>query len=183
MKTRPFRRLVGGHDATVDPLYNEQSMDGRNQIAQNTPDLARKQGVTNPTSGGTGQGNKYVNNSATTQVPGSAKRLSTGEKVHGRTMRPVSKASMAMKRKLRTAFGQGGTAIPTQGGNRNVSGSGSSMSVSAGAYRGPKGAQGQRAFNAGASWTPNKVGGGKAGHKATPSKTSIRPNMGSMKNV
>jgi len=182
MRSRPFTKLVGGHDATVDPMNNEQSMDARTQVASNTPDMMKRQGTTNPVYGGTKQGNKLQNNDGTTQDK-NAFRPSAGQKTHGRTMKPVSRASMAMKRKLRTAFGQGGTQIPTQGGNRNVSGSGSSMSVSAGAYRGPKGAVGQRAFNAGASWTPNKVGGGKAGFKKTVSKTSIRPNMSSTRNV
>ena len=177
MRSRPFRKLVGGHDASIDPLNREERMSPASQVASNTAEMTRRQGTTNIVYGGTKQGNKLQNSDGTTQDK-NAFRLSGGQKVHGRTMKPMSRASMAMKRKLRTAFGQGGTAIPTQSGNRNTPGSGSPMSVSAGAYRGPKGAQGQRAFNAGAKWTPNK-----GGHKATVSNTSIRPKQGSAKNV
>src|SRR5947209_6150440 len=116
MRSRPFKKLVGGHDSELDPLYNEQSATARNQVAQQTPDLMKRQGTTNPVKG-TGQAVQRVRNASgfgTTQHD-TAKRLSSGERTTGRTM--GKGAALRAKRKMRKAFGQGGLAMPMQSGN------------------------------------------------------------------
>src|SRR5436853_2135133 len=116
MRTRPFTKLVGGHDSELDPMYNEQGMSARNQVAQQTPDLMKRQGTTNPVKG-TGQGVQRVRNASgfgTTQHD-TAWRPSTGQKTSGRTL--GKGASLRAKRKMRKACGQGGLAMPMQSGN------------------------------------------------------------------
>lgn len=192
MKTRPFKKLVGGHDATIDPLYNEDSASPRSQVAQNTPDLMKRQGTTNPAAGSTRNTQKLSSGpGGGVAQHNNAFRPSSSQKTSGSTMN-VQGRSLAMKRKLRTAFGQGGMKIPQQSNQTRTT-------LGKGYQGGPSRVGGGRidrplSVRASSDRTPKSYPSGRSGGKwqgslgrnqtkATVSKTSIRPNQSARRNV